>query len=421
MKLKLPKFHPAQLEFYESLENNEAFCYVLNAPRQWGKTTLMLSIILKQCLEKSYYGWAVYQTASNAREVFTQKFIPILNQIPEHYIKTINLSDLSVKFANGGRIVFKSSESEVRGSTLDFAILDEYAFYEDSTLLERIIMPMLLVKGKFCIVTSTPAGKNNKFYEIYNEAQRDTTNYFKLFDYKIEDTQNETLIKNSRAMQYRVDDFTYRQEYLAEFLDITESNVFSNIDNIKINEIPQIESTKEYYIGIDLAMTNDRTVITCMSETGEVVAWKRFELNEQQDVIQLANNIKSFCDEIDKDERFELIIENNHEKSVIQILNSIQNRSIVQFNTNVKTKKLLIDKLSIALQNNIIKIPHIYKNIFDELFHYRKKIMNNGNITFGAPSGKHDDCVISLALVLHLLDISNNFIDEKIETIINNI
>lgn len=74
------------------------------------------------------------------------------------------------------------------------------------------------------------------------------------------------------------------------------------------------------------------------------------------------------------------------------------------------------------LENQYIKYPDI-EEIKDELNSFEYQVTNNNNITYNAPTGKHDDIVIALALATQLLNpvptpyVERNYIDQALEDI----
>jgi hypothetical protein len=65
--------------------------------------------------------------------------------------------------------------------------------------------------------------------------------------------------------------------------------------------------------------------------------------------------------------------------------------------TNV-SKAQLIQRLIVAVEQRQIGWPAAWTTLTDEMKRYEYEITANGNITYNAPSGYHDDCVIALAL-----------------------
>ena len=62
-----------------------------------------------------------------------------------------------------------------------------------------------------------------------------------------------------------------------------------------------------------------------------------------------------------------------------------------------RSKEQLIENLIVTMTNRGIKYPHIPK-LIDEMKEFERTESNAGNIQYSAPQGKHDDCVIALAL-----------------------
>ena len=72
-----------------------------------------------------------------------------------------SMGDMEILFHNGSIIKFRSAaqEDSLRGEPIDYLIIDEGAFQKES-VFQEILLPMLNVRGKKCLVVSTPKGKN---------------------------------------------------------------------------------------------------------------------------------------------------------------------------------------------------------------------------------------------------------------------
>jgi len=62
------------------------------------------------------------------------------------------------------------------------------------------------------------------------------------------------------------------------------------------------------------------------------------------------------------------------------------------------SKTQLIQRLVVAIEQRQIGWPAAWSVVTDELKRYEYQITPNGSITYNAPSGYHDDCIIALAL-----------------------
>jgi hypothetical protein len=63
------------------------------------------------------------------------------------------------------------------------------------------------------------------------------------------------------------------------------------------------------------------------------------------------------------------------------------------------TKQQLIENLALHIEQETVSFPEI-PELINELSLYGYEITRAGNITYAAPPGYHDDCVISLALAV---------------------
>ena len=77
--------------------------------------------------------------------------------------------------------------------------------------------------------------------------------------------------------------------------------------------------------------------------------------------------------------------------------------TIMPFVTTNATKAAVIQGLQSALEHGYIKIIN-NPILIGELLSYESKKTPSGNITYSAPEGLHDDCVMSLAFALYGID-----------------
>lgn len=159
------------------------------------------------------------------------------------------------------------------------------------------------------------------------------------------------------------------------------------------------EFTSTNYAGIDVGLENDRTVITIINNRGEICFFKRFELFEQNDfelMISLIENALSLHDNIFT------FVEKNFNPAVVSVLRK-KNKRVFEFNTTSESKKDMITNLQYYIASGLVSSPKI-DVLAKELLSYEIGISKvKQNFTFNAPTGGHDDCIISLSLacVLH--------------------
>jgi hypothetical protein len=161
---------------------------------------------------------------------------------------------------------------------------------------------------------------------------------------------------------------------------------------------------KRFVIGADWARDNDYSVFTVMdAETWEVVAimrirhldWhlQRARLGTLHDVFQA-----------------DRIIAESNSIGGVNISALMQSGLPVQpFNTNVKSKKMIIDYLAEAIEQRLILLPvgvigdksDVRNVLIDELNAFKITRLPSGDYRQEAPKGMHDDMVMSLAFALY--------------------
>jgi phage terminase large subunit-like protein len=147
-------------------------CYrelVLTVPRQSGKTTLILAIMLHRAL---YYGRPqriayTAQTGHDARTKLIDDFVPLIERSPlAPLIERVYRAngDEAVIFGNGSRIeVLRNSVSAGHGRTLDLAIIDE-AFADEDDVREQALLPTMATRKDAQIVVVSTAGTDRSLY-----------------------------------------------------------------------------------------------------------------------------------------------------------------------------------------------------------------------------------------------------------------
>ena len=185
----------------------------------------------------------------------------------------------------------------------------------------------------------------------------------------------------------------FNQEILAQFLD-DETSVFKGIRKCAIGTFKEPEKGEFYVIGADLAKHQDWTVLTVMNaKSREVVAWERFQdisWTEQKSKIQmLANRYNNALVLLDSTGVGDPILDDLQAAMV----------SVEGYRFSNESKKRLVNQLSVAIEQRLITFPNI-DILVKELMEFELTVTKAGNFTYNAPSGKHDDAVISLCLAV---------------------
>ncbi len=387
MNVRLYKPHQKQKEIHEAINNTDSFYYILNIGRQFGKTALLENQCLYWAINEKdiVIGWVspVYKQANKSFNSIKRaiKDIPIY--------KSANESKLEIEFTNGTIIKFMSAESDdnLRGGTFTYLVCDEFAFIKKDTW-QYVLRATILVKGKKCILASTPKGKNN-FFDMYNLAK--TNPRYKAFKGTSFDNPY-TNYEELNDIKKTLPEAVWEQEYLAEFVD--SASVFKNVDKC-INDKPA--STSSYYIGIDIGFQDDSTVVTVLNDNNQMVEQKAINNCTTKEVKDLIINT------INRYPHCKAYLELNNQGIAIyhDLIDEHRLHGTLEgFTTTVKTKGLIINNLvkcfneqSITILNNL--------ELQDELAAYIYKVSTTGVLKFEAASGFHDDRVMSLAIATY--------------------
>jgi hypothetical protein len=185
-------------------------------------------------------------------------------------------------------------------------------------------------------------------------------------------------------------EFAFKQEYLAEFAE-NEMNPFGHgyIDMCLQTKLSN-KATK--YYGIDIAFKNDWTVIIGLDEDGQMSYYERF----QDQLPQTQERIKNLIGDTSA-----LMDSTGMGQGMYQQLRGECMGLEGLTYTGGKgdnSKYRLINGLIMAVQRNEIGI--LESEVSNEMYNFTYLYKNNGDITYEAPSGLHDDCVNALALAV---------------------
>jgi hypothetical protein len=195
---------------------------------------------------------------------------------------------------------------------------------------------------------------------------------------------------------------------MAEFME-DSAGVFRNVDACTVGSEQWAVSRKEYHrhvvIGCDVAKHTDWTVLIAMdAETGLCFAMKRF--NQLDWPIQ-----KERILEFARKYRGRLILDATGVGDPIYDDLKRVYADIEGFKLTSSSKTVLIQRLIVGIEQRRVSWPAASRQLADsskeweiltsELKRYEYEISPSGGITYNAPSGYHDDCVMALALANH--------------------
>lgn len=248
-----------------SLSDIERFV-ICKMPRQVGKTTVVVGIILHRVLFNDNYSVAILaHKEKQAREILSR-----IQLAYEHLPKWLQQGIVewnkgSVELENGSKIQASSTASSaIRGTSQNFVYLDEFAFVPNN-IQEQFFASVYptISSGETTkvLITSTPNGLN-LFYKIWSDSETGRNDY-KRIDVHWSDVPGrdenwkQQTINNTSEEQFR-------QEFECEFLGSSSTlisgtklrtlvykNPVKSDEFLKIYQYPEKE--KIYVITVDTA------------------------------------------------------------------------------------------------------------------------------------------------------------------------
>lgn len=308
----------------------------------------------------------------------------------------VNASERRIELITGGVLEFWSLDNPNagRGRKYKRVIIDEAAFVPH--LLDSwnyAIRPTLADLMGDAWIFSTPKGRNG-FHTMWTWGQ-DTLNQ-DWQSWSMPSHVNPTLpLSELEDMKRVMPERVYQQEIEAQFIE-DAGGVFRRVMDAATAK-PQEQGIKghSYLFGVDWGKHQDFTVISVIdTTTKELVAVDRFNQIDYQ--VQLGRLSSLF-------ERFNpdgVIVERNSIGDPLIEQLQRQGLPVIPFNTNNASKSGIIDALALAFERSMIKIIPDHE-LINELQAYEMERLPSGTFRYNAPSGLHDDMVISLALAWH--------------------
>jgi hypothetical protein len=404
MQIKLYKPTEPQKDFHRLIHDEKPFIGCIVAGRQTGKTFFMQNDAVMRALNnpkhRMFWVSPIQDQANKVMKDIEAMFSghqDLWDKIVKRYDRKAN----EMYFYNGSFIKFRSADSgdNLRGATLDYIYLDEAA-YMRLDFINEVLLPMVTrTNGRVC-AASTFNGPN-WFFDWYKDGQVESNwnqiksikkTYLDLNDPKV----SETVLGIRKSMT--------RSQFDQEFLckPVSANTLFSNIEEaISPQEVTDYESV---YIGMDIGVAQDYTVLTAITGDYRVVGIDRFNFKEEgMDAEEFKQRIKNFYLHYEKTDKlyacyFEV---NNNDLLFDDLTDDDRMYKMIPFITSTKTKPLIINNLIKLFEENIIKVPQ-NDALVKELYDFKsKRNPITGNLQFSNTEGKHDDMVMSLAIAAY--------------------
>lgn len=393
--------------------------------RQMGWTTYSASKGLhKALLNPAYTAIYVSRTQSDA-SLIAYTVRQMLLSIPE-YASAENDNLLILRIKGGGTLHFRSpGENATRGiPSVSDIFIDESAFIENVELLYgQIKNTQSMVQNSKTLIISTPNTTVDWFYEkltngtseildLINQVRRGEKEPIQILEDEKSGWAKFICHWKAHPIYSQIPDYLQQcaekeqipLEMVYRERDLSfEDNTFNVFNYQLIRECfclekydrfdSPIDDNASYYLGIDTAGRGDDYFVCIVLKK----VWENIELVYMYR--KQNNEIQVNCDEvgrlIDKYKPRQVAIENNGGgQSYVELLHShFPSIKIEGINTNVSTKPAMINKLKYLIESKR------FKAVDDGIV--RKEFLGfqqTDDGKFSAPSGRHDDCVMAVAI-----------------------
>ncbi len=232
------------------------------------------------CMDKPFTDWVVLSAGQRQSEEWMLKGNRVARVVCDALgMGTPDCRNSEVRFSNGSRILaLPANPDTVRGYSANL-VLDEFAFHERPDRIYEAIYPAISnpLRGELKIrIISTPAGRNSKFYEIWNKS-----NELKFVRHKttIHTAIEEGLPMNADELKRGLDDpDAWEQEYECEFVDAANVLLPYTLIDECVSEEATIDfdytTGRQFFTGIDIGRKHDLTVCWTLEKVGDVY-WTR--------------------------------------------------------------------------------------------------------------------------------------------------
>jgi hypothetical protein len=307
------------------------------------------------------------------------------------------------------RVWFLSADNpdSIRGFGFQGLVIDEAASIPRD-VWHYVLRPTIAQTLGWAVFVSTPKGRN-WFYDIFERGMDSTEKDYASFSFPSNASPYFPAKEWDEAKRTLPED-VFRQEYMAEFME-DSAGVFRGVDACLIEDCRlKIEDFHRHVvIGCDVAKHTDWTVLIAMdAETGRCFAMERFNMLDwpiqKERIVGFARkwggrvilDATGVGDPIYDDLK--------------QVLPDIEG-----FKLTAVSKTELVQRLIVAVEQRQVGWPagggpivdcrlkseDCWRVLTAEMKRYEYEIRPGGGITYGAPSGYHDDCVMALGLANH--------------------
>ena len=383
--------HVAQMEIHKA---RDARFRTVCTGRRFGKTLCMAAEILDRGGGDAGgdYGWVAptYTVADRGIDAF--------RAIAPDFVRIVGRMPARAEFegaAGACRVWFLSADNPdgIRGFGFRGLVVDEAAAIPVN-VWNYVLRPTLAQTLGWGVFISTPAGRN-WFYDMFTRGVERQPG-FRSFTFPSNVSPYFPAQEWEEARRTLPED-VFRQEYMAEFLE-DSAGVFRGVDGCLVADLgvrsEELGVGGTVLVGCDIAKHTDWTVLVAIdAKTGRCLEMERFN---QLDWPVQRERIAAFV----KRWRARLVMDATGVGDPVfddlcRVLPQVEG-----FRITAQTKRELVQGLMVAVEQRRVSWPSSWDVMTAEMKRYEYEIGPTGQVSYSAPAGYHDDCVMALALAV---------------------
>jgi hypothetical protein len=306
----------------------------------------------------------------------------------------ISKAERTISTHRGGFFGIYSADNAdaIRGEWFHLVVIDEAARVSEEDWTDAI-QPTLADADGDAILISTPKG-HNWFWREWHRGSTDDGSAQQSWCAPTSANPNPRIRKAAELARTRVPDRTYRQEWLAQFLD-DAGGVFRNVRSVATARPQPPLDGAQYVYGVDWGRQVDYTAISIWDATTQTeVLLDRFNTVEyKQQQGRLLAHARTYPPQV--------IVAEQNSIGVPIIEDLIRLDLPVQpFVTSNATKAQIVDDLALALEQRTITLLDDAIGMA-ELEAFEAQRLPSGLVRYSAPEGCHDDTVMARCLAYY--------------------
>ena len=407
---------------------NENRFVICKMPRQTGKTTTMVAVMLHYALFNPDFNIAILANkAATAREILGRLQLAYENLPWFLQQGIVEWNKGSIILENGSKIFASStSASAIRGMSINLVYLDEFAFVPSTVqdeFFSSVYPTISSGRSSRVLITSTPNGMN-MFYKLWHDAEKGFNDYATVsvnwWDVPGRDEAwKEQTIRNTSEKQFAV-------EFECEFLGSSDTlidahklrhlvfeNPLEHNENLKIFAKPEPERIytltadtsrgvgNDYsaFVVFDVTEVPYKVVATYRSNTIAPVLYPKAiynaarAYNNAQVLIEINDIGQQVADILHNDLEYESIISAQWKGRAGQIVGGGFGGGDSQL--GIRTTPAM-KRVGCAMLKTIVENDRMIINDFDILSELTTFVANKRGTNFEAEQGQNDDLAMCL-------------------------